>query len=200
MASLNKTVEKSTRNSEGNPRGHRSSSSKSSVHSTTINQSKGENKSSSDAHSRSTKMESSSAKQSGEKGILKNKKTTRLSEQGSKKINKDKKKKAKPRKKTTYEKLAQSMGFYVGNVVLKDPRAIEAAQALDLHQNHLRRLRVKFDKIDIDGSGNIDYDEFFESVGETRSPFTDKLFSLIGRYPNHSTHCCFVVLLSHCSI
>ncbi len=73
------------------------------------------------------------------------------------------------------------MGFYVGNVILKDPRAIEAAQALDLHQNHLRRLRVKFDKIDIDGSGNIDYDEFFESVGETRSPFTDKLFSLIGK-------------------
>ncbi len=113
-----------------------------------------------------------------EKGILKNKKNLRVGDQTKK--TKDKKKKAKPRKKSTYEKIAQNLGFYVGNVVLRDPRAIEAAQALDLQQKHLRRLRVKFDKIDIDGSGNIDYDEFFESVGETRSPFTDKLFSLIG--------------------
>ena len=113
-----------------------------------------------------------------EKGILKNKKNTRAGEQTKK--SKEKKKKPKPRKKSFYEKVAQNMGFYVGNVVLRDPRAIEAAQALDLQQKHLRRLRVKFDKIDIDGSGNIDYDEFFESVGETRSPFTDKLFSVIG--------------------
>ncbi len=126
------------------------------------------------------------AKKSGstnEKGILKNntsskKSNTRTTNEQVKK--KDKKRKPKPRKKSAYEKLAQNLGFYVGNVVLRDPRAIEAAQALDLHQNHLRRLKVKFDKIDIDGSGNIDYDEFFESVGETRSPFTDKLFSLIG--------------------
>jgi hypothetical protein len=115
---------------------------------------------------------------SSEKGILKNKKSARSGEQTKKK---EKVKKAKPRKKTLYEKTAQWLGFYVGNVVLKDPRALEAAQALDLHQNHLRRLRLKFDKIDIDNSGNIDYDEFFESVGETRSPFTDKLFSLIGQ-------------------
>jgi hypothetical protein len=33
----------------------------------------------------------------------------------------------------------------------------------------------------LDGSGNIDYDEFFESIGEMRSPFTDKLFALIGK-------------------
>jgi len=71
------------------------------------------------------------------------------------------------------------MGFYVGDVVLKDARAIEAAQALDLKQWHLKRLRIKFDKIDIDGSGNIDIDEFLEAVGEERSPFTEKLFALI---------------------
>ena len=50
---------------------------------------------------------------------------------------------------------------------------------MDLKQWHLRRLRAKFDQIDIDGSGNIDFDEFFEAIGELRSPFTDKLFSLI---------------------
>lgn len=80
--------------------------------------------------------------------------------------------------------MAHSFGFHVGEVVLTDPWAIEAAQALDLQQWHLRRLKVRFDKIDLDGSGNIDYDEFFESIGEMRSPFTDKLFALIGE---HST-------------
>jgi hypothetical protein len=131
-------------------------------------------------------IDSSAQKQSSsEKGILKNKKTARSGEQIKKK---EKIKKAKPRKKTLYEKTAQWLGFYVGNVLLKDPRALEAAQALDLHQNHLRRLRLKFDKIDIDNSGNIDYDEFFESVGETRSPFTDKLFSLIGQSKFSKSH------------
>jgi Ca2+-binding EF-hand superfamily protein len=89
------------------------------------------------------------------------------------------KKRQMKRQKTCYEKMALQFGFYVGDVVLKDTRAVEAAQALDLKQWHLRRLRVKFDKIDIDGSGNIDYEEFFEAMGEERSPFTDKLFSLI---------------------
>jgi hypothetical protein len=47
---------------------------------------------------------------------------------------------------------------------------------------HLKRLKLKFDSIDIDGSGNIDADEFFEAVGEQRTPFTDKLFAMIGEY------------------
>jgi Ca2+-binding EF-hand superfamily protein len=38
---------------------------------------------------------------------------------------------------------------------------------------------MKFDSIDIDGSGNIDADEFFEAIGEARTPFTDKLFAMI---------------------
>lgn len=89
------------------------------------------------------------------------------------------KKRGKTAKKSLYEKILLGFGFFVGNVTLHDPRAIEAAQALDLKQWHLRRLRAKFDQIDIDGSGNIDFDEFFEAIGELRSPFTDKLFSLI---------------------
>jgi Ca2+-binding EF-hand superfamily protein len=91
----------------------------------------------------------------------------------------EKKKKPRARQKTFYEKFALFFGFYIGEVVLRDPRAIEAAQALNLKQWHLRRLKAKFDRIDIDGSGNIDYEEFFEAMGEERSPFSDKLFSLI---------------------
>lgn len=85
----------------------------------------------------------------------------------------------KARKRTLTEKVLLAMGFHVGAVALKDPRAVEAAQALNLKPWHLRRLKTKFDKVDLDGSGNIDYEEFFEAVGEQRSPFTDKLFALI---------------------
>jgi Ca2+-binding EF-hand superfamily protein len=91
----------------------------------------------------------------------------------------EKKKHSVRTRKSCYEKFMLNFGFYVGNVTLKDPRALEAASALDLKQWHLRRLKAKFDQIDIDGSGNIDFDEFFEAIGELRSPFTDKLFALI---------------------
>lgn len=74
-------------------------------------------------------------------------------------------------------------------VVLYDPMAIEAAQALDLGQYHLRILRAKFDRIDVDGSGNIDGTEFLESMGEQRSPFTDKLFGMIGTIFFQHRHC-----------
>jgi Ca2+-binding EF-hand superfamily protein len=77
------------------------------------------------------------------------------------------------------EKFFNDFGISFGSVVLRDPRAIEAAQALNLSQGHLRKLKIKFDRIDIDGSGNIDSDEFFEAVGEQRSPLTDRLFALI---------------------
>lgn len=89
------------------------------------------------------------------------------------------KKKERKKQRSLFEKFAASMGFYVGIVTLSDPRAIEAAQALDLQPWHLRRLKQRFDKIDLDGSGAIDFDEFFEAIGEIRSPFTDKLFALI---------------------
>ena len=116
--------------------------------------------------------------QKTEKGILKKKGRGKTGEVKKSAVKGKAKKIVK--KKTFFEKIALSMGFYVGDVTLTDPWAIEAVQALDLQQWHLRRLKMRFDKIDLDGSGNIDYDEFFESIGEIRSPFTDKLFALIG--------------------
>ncbi|KAJ1434657.1 hypothetical protein B484DRAFT_446516 [Ochromonadaceae sp. CCMP2298] len=112
-----------------------------------------------------------------EKGILKRKGTRK--EDARKGAGQKPKKNVGPKKKSLLEKVALSFGYYIGDVSLTDPWAVEAAQALDLQQWHLRRLRMRFDKIDLDSSGNIDYDEFFESIGETRSPFTDKLFALI---------------------
>lgn len=96
-----------------------------------------------------------------------------------KKTTKDKKAKKKGQKKSCIQKFLRSFGVGVGVIKLSDPRAIEAAQALDLRQSQLRQLRMKFDEIDIDGSGQIDAEEFFEAVQERRSPFTDKLFQFI---------------------
>ncbi len=95
---------------------------------------------------------------------------------------KDKEKKKKPVKKAKglYESFFLFFGYYVGPIKLTDPYALEAVQALNLSTWNLRKLKAKFDAIDLDGSGAIDYDEFFEAVGEMRSPFTDKLFALIG--------------------
>ena len=85
----------------------------------------------------------------------------------------------KRKKKTMYDQIMGMFGFASGNIQLTDPRAVEAAQALDLQMSDLRRLKYRFDTVDIDGSGNIDSEEYFSSIGEARSPFTDKLFALI---------------------
>ena len=85
----------------------------------------------------------------------------------------------KRKKRTMMDQIMGFFGFASGSVALTDPRALEAAQALDLQTSHLRKLKYSFDRVDIDGSGAIDADEYFSSIGEQRSPFTDKLFSLI---------------------
>ncbi len=82
-------------------------------------------------------------------------------------------------KKGCISSILASFGIGVATITLSDPRAIEVAQMLDMSQKHLRLLKRSFEKIDLDGSGNIDATEFLESLGEMRSPFTDKLFAVI---------------------
>ena len=64
-------------------------------------------------------------------------------------------------------------------IILASPEAREAAEALGLTNANLSLLKDKYENIDLDGSGEIDQDEFFDAVGEQRSPFTDGLFRLI---------------------
>jgi hypothetical protein len=97
-----------------------------------------------------------------------------------------------PAKKSTLEKIVNFLGFSVRPVALHDDRAIDAVNALQLTPSHLKKLKAKFDKIDVDGSGNISSDEFFEALGEQRSPFTDKLFALIGK-----RICCVLVIIGY---
>jgi Ca2+-binding EF-hand superfamily protein len=65
-------------------------------------------------------------------------------------------------------------------IAFEDTSAAAAAVwELGLDQKDLRRLKNKFELIDLDGSGEIDYEEFFELIEDTRSPYTDALFALI---------------------
>ena len=94
---------------------------------------------------------------------------------------KKKKKKASSggKKKGCFTSFLNKLGIGNATITLSDPKTIEAAQTLDLNQKHLRLLKESFDRIDLDGSGNIDASEFLEALGEQRSPFTDKLFAVI---------------------
>jgi Ca2+-binding EF-hand superfamily protein len=83
----------------------------------------------------------------------------------------------KPRRKRLNK--FQRMFASTPDIIIRDPLALEAIDGLGLTQKHLKKLRGKFDDIDIDGSGNIDTEEFFEACGETRSPITDRLFAII---------------------
>lgn len=60
-----------------------------------------------------------------------------------------------------------------------DSAAAQATWELGLTQQDLRHLKNSFELVDLDGSGEIDYDEFFELIQDARSPFTDALFALI---------------------
>lgn len=77
------------------------------------------------------------------------------------------------------KRLFNSIGLFEDEVILRDPKAIEAQNALGLKQWHLKKLRRQYNKIDMDGSGSIDRHEFLEAVNEDSSAFTDKLFDLI---------------------
>jgi Ca2+-binding EF-hand superfamily protein len=66
-----------------------------------------------------------------------------------------------------------------GSIELKNKHARQVAEALDLQPWHLRRMRRRFDDIDVDRSGNVSAAEFLEATGASRSAFTDKLFAMI---------------------
>ena len=46
-------------------------------------------------------------------------------------------------------------------------------------QKDIEKIKRRFDDIDFERTGEIDYDEFLEDIGEPRSPFVDAVFSLV---------------------
>ena len=69
--------------------------------------------------------------------------------------------------------------IHAENVKISNKDTLESVEALGLTQKHLKKLKLQFEEIDLDGSGSIDSEEFFEILEENRSPFTDALFALI---------------------
>ena len=67
----------------------------------------------------------------------------------------------------------------VGDYEVNSKMASETVAKLLLKTSDLRRLRKSFEDIDIDDSGEIDYDEFLEHMEERRNAFTDAVFKLI---------------------
>lgn len=136
---------------------------------------------------KNAKAEKLAARSAGKRKENKEESVTERTAKGTRK--KKKKKGAddadgEPKKKTFKPKKPKQNAFLrfflpQSDVILRDPRAIEAADALRLTQRHLKKLREKFDAIDVDGSGNIDVDEFFEACQENKSPITDRLFEQI---------------------
>jgi Ca2+-binding EF-hand superfamily protein len=51
--------------------------------------------------------------------------------------------------------------------------------ALMITEEEVRKLKNIFDDVDIDGAGEMDFDEFFEILAEPRTPFTDAIFTIV---------------------
>lgn len=84
-------------------------------------------------------------------------------------------------RKSTLRKIA-SLGKSIGAVKVDtrvDGDASRACELLGVTKKDLRKLRVRFDVADADGSGEITRDEFFKMVEEKPSPFGESVFRLI---------------------
>jgi Ca2+-binding EF-hand superfamily protein len=57
--------------------------------------------------------------------------------------------------------------------------AAKVAEHLDLNNRELSTIKMSYDLIDIDGSGEIDYDELLEFIESQRSPFSDAVIALV---------------------
>lgn len=64
-------------------------------------------------------------------------------------------------------------------IEIHNPAAREAVRALCLTQRQLRKLKLRFEKVDIDQTGKVDISEFFEMLDEERTPLSNELFALI---------------------
>ncbi|KAJ8612130.1 hypothetical protein CTAYLR_002436 [Chrysophaeum taylorii] len=85
-------------------------------------------------------------------------------------------------KPSTFKRAIRKLKLYLGQterIEIHNPAAKEAVRALCLTQRQLRRLKMKFETIDIDNSGTMDAAEFFQILDEARTPLTDELLSLI---------------------
>ncbi|GAB9462926.1 hypothetical protein Gpo141_00000407 [Globisporangium polare] len=66
-----------------------------------------------------------------------------------------------------------------GDIELVREATINVVVKYQLGQHELKKFKQCFKQIDLDASGMIDYDEFFEFIDETKTPFSEGLFRMI---------------------
>ena len=57
--------------------------------------------------------------------------------------------------------------------------SLNAVKLLGFSEKDIIKIKLRFDDIDIDQTGEIDYTEFLDDISETRSPFVDAVFQLV---------------------
>ncbi|KAF4134894.1 EF-hand domain pair [Phytophthora infestans] len=77
------------------------------------------------------------------------------------------------------EKRARTRRRHAGDIVLTRPATIAVVVKYQLGQHELKKFKTCFRQIDLDASGVIDYDEFFDFIDETKTPFSEGLFRMI---------------------
>jgi Ca2+-binding EF-hand superfamily protein len=91
-------------------------------------------------------------------------------------------KKEKPKKRSALTKCLASLcggKRLVGDYHVSSKMATDTVNKLLLKSSDLITLRRSFEEIDIDESGELDYDEFLEFLEARRNTFTDAVFRLI---------------------
>ncbi|KAG7389689.1 hypothetical protein PHYPSEUDO_009850 [Phytophthora pseudosyringae] len=74
---------------------------------------------------------------------------------------------------------AHSRRRRAGDIILTRPATIAVVVKYQLGQHELKKFKACFKQIDLDSSGVIDSDEFFEFIDETKTPFAEGLFRMI---------------------
>ncbi|KAF0756894.1 hypothetical protein AaE_004449 [Aphanomyces astaci] len=67
-----------------------------------------------------------------------------------------------------------------GDITLESQRTIDTVLKYQMGQCELRKLKEVFNYIDVDRTGQISFEEFFEFIDENRNPYSESLFRLIG--------------------
>lgn len=87
-----------------------------------------------------------------------------------------------------------------GDVELTRESTINVVVKYQLGQSELKKFKQCFKQIDLDRSGFIDYDEFFEFIDETKTPFSESLFKMIDADSNGTVRSSLSTYLLYASL
>ena len=106
------------------------------------------------------------------------------SSSSSKKKKKQQKSKSSKKKKKQQSSLMKFLRKHIPCLQVKqevnlEGMSLNAVKLLGFNEKDIIKIKVRFDDIDIDQTGEIDYTEFLDDISETRSPFVDAVFQLV---------------------